>query len=33
VDVDANGDVLGVYDVWTVGDDGKITVIDQVSPK
>ncbi|MBD2690270.1 ABC transporter substrate-binding protein [Anabaena catenula] len=33
VDVDANGDVLGVYDVWTVGDDGKIKVIDKVSPK
>jgi neutral amino acid transport system substrate-binding protein len=33
VDVDANGDVIGTYDVWTVGDDGKIQVIDQVSPK
>lgn len=33
VDVDANGDVVGVYDVWTVGGDGKITVIDQVSPQ
>jgi neutral amino acid transport system substrate-binding protein len=33
VDIDANGDVLGVYDVWTVGDDGKITVIDKVTPK
>jgi neutral amino acid transport system substrate-binding protein len=33
VDVDANGDVLGSYDVWTVGDDGKIKVIDKVSPK
>ncbi|MFM2062809.1 MAG: hypothetical protein RLZZ507_2479 [Cyanobacteriota bacterium] len=33
VDVDANGDVIGVYDVWTVGDDGKIKVIDKVSPK
>ncbi|MBD2448087.1 ABC transporter substrate-binding protein [Nostoc sp. FACHB-152] len=33
VDVDANGDVLGVYDVWTVGNDGKITVIDKVTPK
>lgn len=33
VDVDANGDVLGTYDVWTVGDDGKIKVIDKVSPK
>jgi neutral amino acid transport system substrate-binding protein len=33
VDVDANGDVVGVYDVWTVGDDGKISVIDKVTPK
>ncbi|MDJ0800961.1 MAG: ABC transporter substrate-binding protein [Calothrix sp. MO_167.B12] len=33
VDIDANGDVLGVYDVWTVGDDGKIKVIDKVSPQ
>jgi neutral amino acid transport system substrate-binding protein len=33
VDIDANGDVVGVYDVWTVGDDGKIKVIDKVSPK
>ncbi|BDI15311.1 amino acid ABC transporter substrate-binding protein [Nostoc cf. commune SO-36] len=33
VDVDANGDVVGVYDVWTVGDDGQIKVIDKVSPK
>jgi neutral amino acid transport system substrate-binding protein len=33
VDIDANGDVLGVYDVWSVGDDGKITVIDKVTPK
>ncbi|MDZ8109950.1 MAG: ABC transporter substrate-binding protein [Nostoc sp. DedQUE12a] len=33
VDVDANGDVVGVYDVWTVGDDGKIKVIDKVTPK
>ncbi len=32
VDIDANGDVVGVYDVWTVGADGKIQVIDQVSP-
>ncbi|MFN6365321.1 MAG: hypothetical protein ACK4V0_05790, partial [Aphanizomenon sp.] len=29
VDVDANGDVIGTYDVWTVGDDGKIKVIDR----
>jgi neutral amino acid transport system substrate-binding protein len=33
VDVDANGDVIGVYDVWQVGDDGKIKVIDKVTPK
>lgn len=33
VDIDANGDVVGIYDVWTVGDDGKIKVIDKVSPK
>ncbi|BAY75289.1 putative periplasmic branched chain amino acid binding protein [Nostoc linckia NIES-25] len=33
VDVDANGDVIGVYDVWSVGDDGKIKVIDKVTPK
>jgi neutral amino acid transport system substrate-binding protein len=33
VDVDANGDVVGVYDVWTVGDDGQIKVIDKVTPK
>jgi neutral amino acid transport system substrate-binding protein len=33
VDIDANGDVIGVYDVWTVGEDGKIKVIDKVSPK
>lgn len=33
VDIDANGDVIGVYDVWTVQDDGKLTVIDKVTPK
>lgn len=33
VDIDQNGDVIGVYDVWTVGDDGKIKTIDKVSPK
>lgn len=32
VDVDENGDVIGVYDVWKVGDDGKITTIDKVNP-
>jgi neutral amino acid transport system substrate-binding protein len=33
VDVDANGDVVGVYDVWSVAADGKIQVIDEVSPQ
>ncbi|MDJ0737260.1 MAG: ABC transporter substrate-binding protein [Nostocaceae cyanobacterium] len=33
VDVDENGDVVGVYDVWTIGGDGKIKVIDKVSPQ
>jgi neutral amino acid transport system substrate-binding protein len=33
VDIDQNGDVIGIYDVWTVGDDGKIKTIDKVSPK
>ncbi|HIK08439.1 MAG TPA: ABC transporter substrate-binding protein [Trichormus sp. M33_DOE_039] len=33
VDVDANGDVIGVYDVWAVQDDGKLKVIDKVTPK
>lgn len=33
VDVDANGDVVGVYDVWSVAADGKIQVIDKVSPQ
>jgi len=33
VDVDANGDVVGVYDVWDVAADGKIQVIDKVSPQ
>ncbi|BAZ52531.1 extracellular ligand-binding receptor [Nostoc sp. NIES-4103] len=32
VDIDANGDVIGVYDVWTVGEDGKIKAIDKVTP-
>lgn len=32
VDIDPNGDVIGVYDVWTVKDDGKLAVIDKVSP-
>ncbi|MFM6281183.1 MAG: amino acid ABC transporter substrate-binding protein, partial [Dolichospermum sp.] len=33
VDVDTNGDVIGTYDVWTVGDDGKIKVTDKESLK
>ncbi|TVP64053.1 MAG: amino acid ABC transporter substrate-binding protein [Nodularia sp. (in: Bacteria)] len=32
VDIDANGDVVGVYDVWSVEADGKIQVIDKVNP-
>lgn len=31
VDIDKNGDVVGVYDVWTVKDDGKLAVTGQVS--
>lgn len=30
VDIDADGDVIGNYDVWTVDDAGKIKVTDQV---
>ncbi len=33
VDVDPYGDVVGVYDVWTVENDGKTKTIDKVSPK
>jgi len=33
VDVDQNGDVVGVYDVWTVKDDGNLAVIDKVNPQ
>lgn len=32
VDIDANGDIQGIYDVWTVKEDGKIAVIDKVKP-
>lgn len=32
VDIDANGDVVGSYDVWQVGEDGTLSVIDKVSP-
>ncbi len=33
VDIDANGDVVGSYDVWTVKPDGSLAVIDKVSPQ
>jgi neutral amino acid transport system substrate-binding protein len=33
VDIDENGDVVGSYDVWQVEPDGKLKVIDKVSPK
>lgn len=33
VDIDQNGDVVGVYDVWTVKDDGNLAVIDKVNPQ
>lgn len=32
VDIDANGDVVGSYDVWKVGKDGTLSVIDKVDP-
>lgn len=32
VDIDANGDVIGSYDVWTVKEDGSLEIIDNVSP-
>ena len=32
VDIDQNGDVVGSYDVWQVGEDGSLTVIDKISP-
>lgn len=32
VDFDANGDVAGSYDVWTVNDDASLAVIDKVNP-
>ena len=32
VDIDENGDVVGSYDVWQVGEDGTLSVIDNVSP-
>jgi len=33
VDIDANGDVVGSYDVWQVQEDGKLKVIGKVSPQ
>ncbi len=32
VDIDKNGDVVGSYDVWQVGEDGSLSVIDKVNP-
>jgi neutral amino acid transport system substrate-binding protein len=32
VDIDANGDVIGSYDVWQVNEDGGLDIIDKVSP-
>ena len=32
VDIDDNGDVVGSYDVWQVGEDGTLSVIDTVDP-
>ena len=32
VDIDENGDVVGSYDVWQVGEDGSLRVIDKVNP-
>jgi neutral amino acid transport system substrate-binding protein len=32
VDIDENGDVLGIYDVWTVKEDGSLEIIDKVTP-
>ena len=32
VDLDTNGDVVGVYDVWKVNPDGTLVVIDKVTP-
>lgn len=33
VNIDQNGDVVGVYDVWTINPDGKLSVTGQVSPQ
>ena len=33
VDVDENGDVIGVYDVWRVEADGKLKTRGKVKPQ
>lgn len=33
VDIDANGDVVGSYDIWTVEADGRLKVIGKVNPQ
>lgn len=33
VDLDENGDVIGVYDVWEVNDQGQLIVVGQVMPE
>ncbi|MBD2021940.1 ABC transporter substrate-binding protein [Leptolyngbya sp. FACHB-36] len=33
VDIDENGDVSGVYDVWQVEDSGKLKTVSKVNPK
>ncbi|MBE9223361.1 ABC transporter substrate-binding protein [Cyanobacterium stanieri LEGE 03274] len=32
VDIDDNGDVVGVYDVWEVNPDGSLAVVDKIEP-
>lgn len=32
VDIDENGDVVGVYDVWKVKPDGSLEIVDKVTP-
>jgi neutral amino acid transport system substrate-binding protein len=33
VDIDENGDVVGVYDVWEVQPDGKLKTVSKVNPR
>lgn len=33
VDIDENGDVVGVYDIWQVEKDGKLKTVGKVNPK